>query len=185
MNEVDLVDNLIMVAEPVTILSRGHDLAITEANVSLEIHLLYFTITLQNFGSFQETFNVSIYANTTAITTVTNLTLETGESAVLESTWDTSSSPKGYYDFLFFAWPVPEEVDTYDNYFNASSRFLITVPGDVDADFDVDIFDIVVIVHAYGTAKGEPEFNTACDIDADFDVDIFDIVIAAGNYGES
>ena len=41
----------------------------------------------------------------------------------------------------------------------------------------------IVIIHAYGTAEGEPEFNTACDIDNDGDVDIFDIVIAAGNYG--
>jgi parallel beta-helix repeat protein len=57
--------------------------------------------------------------------------------------------------------------------------------GDVDYDFDVDIFDIVMIAGAYGTYFEHPEFNPQADLDKDGDVDIFDIVIAAGNYGMS
>lgn len=58
------------------------------------------------------------------------------------------------------------------------------VLGDVDRDLDVDIYDIVLIVGAYGSEVGKPKYNSNCDLDGDSDVDIYDVVIAAGNYGE-
>lgn len=58
-----------------------------------------------------------------------------------------------------------------------------TTPGDVDVDLDVDIFDIVKIVHVYGSQEGDPEYIFVCDLDHDKDVDIHDVVIAVGNYG--
>ena len=61
----------------------------------------------------------------------------------------------------------------------------VTIPGDVDGDSDVDIFDIVSMADIYGTQKDDPDYNQYCDIDGDGTVGIFDIVIAAGNYGES
>ncbi len=59
----------------------------------------------------------------------------------------------------------------------------VTLAGDVDWDFDVDIFDIVRIAGVYGSEEGDPKFLPECDIDRDGDVDIFDVVLAAGNYG--
>lgn len=61
----------------------------------------------------------------------------------------------------------------------------VTIEGDVDWDFDVDIFDIVRIAGVYGSEEGDSEFLPECDIDRDGDVDIFDVVRAAGNYGHS
>lgn len=64
--------------------------------------------------------------------------------------------------------------------------FLINgLTGDVDYDFDVDIFDIVHIAGAYGTNFEDPNFRPECDLDRDGDIDIFDVVRAASNYGES
>ena len=64
--------------------------------------------------------------------------------------------------------------------------FLINgLTGDVDYDFDVDIFDIVHIAGAYGTNFEDPNFKPECDLDRDGDIDIFDVVRAARNYGES
>lgn len=60
----------------------------------------------------------------------------------------------------------------------------VTIPGDVDTDFDVDIFDIVKIARVYGSQEGEPEYIFKCDINRDRDIDILDVVIPAGNYGE-
>jgi len=59
----------------------------------------------------------------------------------------------------------------------------VTIPGDVDIDSDVDIFDIVKIAGCYGSGEGDPEYIFECDIDRDRDIDIHDVVIAAGNYG--
>jgi parallel beta-helix repeat protein len=57
--------------------------------------------------------------------------------------------------------------------------------GDVDGDSDVDIFDIVPIAGAYGSAYPDAKYNRLCDMDLDGDVDIFDLVAAAGHYGDS
>jgi hypothetical protein len=64
-----------------------------------------------------------------------------------------------------------------------SGTVQITIPGDVDGDNDVDIFDVVRISSRYGCTSEDPQFDPACDVDCDCDIDIFDIVIAAGNYG--
>jgi parallel beta-helix repeat protein len=64
--------------------------------------------------------------------------------------------------------------------------FLINgLRGDVDYDFDIDIFDLVYIAGAYGTTFEDPAFRPNADVDRDGDVDIFDIVITARNYGTS
>jgi parallel beta-helix repeat protein len=55
--------------------------------------------------------------------------------------------------------------------------------GDVDYDFDVDIYDVVYLTGGYGTHAGDPDFRPGADLDRDGDVDIFDIVIATSNYG--
>jgi len=62
---------------------------------------------------------------------------------------------------------------------------LVTLPGDIDGDRDVDIYDIVRMCNAYGTKKPDPDYDPACDIDGDGDVDIYDIVEAANQYGKS
>ncbi len=61
----------------------------------------------------------------------------------------------------------------------------VMLAGDVDEDFNVDIFDIVLLAGAYGTSPPNPKYNQECDIDCDGDVDIFDLVRAAANYGEA
>ena len=58
-----------------------------------------------------------------------------------------------------------------------------TIPGDVDIDLDVDIFDIVKIINVYGSNEGDPEYILICDLDHDRDIDIYDVIIAADNYG--
>jgi len=87
-----------------------------------------------------------------------------------------SISTNGTHYFIYFAF-----------IFNSAYELIVAFPieGDVDYDGDVDIFDIVTIVGAYGTEEGHPKYNAHCDIDGDGDIDIYDIVAAAGNYGES
>lgn len=60
----------------------------------------------------------------------------------------------------------------------------VMLVGDVDKDFDVDIFDLVRMAGVYGVKKPNPRYDSSCDVDADGDIDIFDLVLMAGNYGE-
>lgn len=57
--------------------------------------------------------------------------------------------------------------------------------GDIDHDFDVDIFDVVKAAGIYGSTPSDPEWNPHCDIAEPYGViDIFDMVTIAMSYGE-
>jgi|GEM_PF-3302838 len=103
----------------------------------------------------------------------------------LTFTWNTTEQAMGNYSIIAYAEPVTGETSTIDNTFIVDSELCITIQGDIDADRDVDIFDIVKMAGAYGSSEGEDSFDPNCDLDGDGDIDIFDIVIACGHYGES
>jgi len=57
--------------------------------------------------------------------------------------------------------------------------------GDVDHDWDVDIFDVIQCAEAYGSTPSSPNWNPNCDIAEPYgSIDIFDIVTIAASYGE-
>lgn len=57
--------------------------------------------------------------------------------------------------------------------------------GDIDHDFDVDIFDVVKAAGIYGSTSFDPGWNPHCDIAEPYGViDIFDMVTIAMSYGE-
>jgi len=145
-------------------------------------HNFSITVMVFNYGDFTESSNLTIQANSTTLHTQ-SLQLEKRTSAVLAYAWNTTSTTVGSYSIVVALDPVPNETDLSDNV--VIQEVWVTIPGDMDADFDVDIYDIVIVAGAYGTSQGQPAFNPNCDIDGDGDVDIYDVVIACGNYGES
>jgi len=140
-------------------------------------------VTTQNQGNFTENFNVTTYANSTVIG-VLQVTLNPGDNQTLTFTWNTTNFVYGNYTISATADLVPGEIDMSDNAF-VDGWVFVTIPGDVDGDRDVDIYDIVRMSGLYGVSKPDPQYDPNCDIDGDGDIDIFDIVAAAGNYGEN
>jgi len=141
-------------------------------------------VTVENQGSFTETFNTTIYANMTIINTSTSIFLGSGNYTVITFTWNTVGWTKGNYTVSAYIWPVLGETDVSNNNFTGC-HIIVTVPGDINGNCDVDIFDIVTITGVYGFEEGDPQYIANCDIDKDRDIDIFDVIIACGNYGES
>jgi hypothetical protein len=170
-----------------------HDVAIINVTTSKEGCLPLMTggqgfnisifVTAENQGSFVENFNVSAYANATLIGSQP-VALNPGDNQTVTFLWDTTSFVKGNYSITGTASIVPSETDTADNTY-IDGTVLITIPGDIDGDRDVDIFDIVRMSSIYSVAKPDPRYDPNCDLDDDGDIDIFDIVAAAGNYGMS
>jgi parallel beta-helix repeat protein len=138
-------------------------------------HVLQINVTATNQGSYTQTFSVTAYANATSIETKT-ATLENGNSTIITFTWDTTTVPYGNYTISAYANPLPGEVDTADNTYK-DATVLVTVPGDVNGDRIVDIFDIGTIsAHWYpGPPAGPLGYDANCDINDDRTVDIFDI----------
>jgi parallel beta-helix repeat protein len=136
-------------------------------------------VTAANQGDFTETFNVTLYANTIAITTQT-VTLTIGNSATVTFTWNTTGFAKGNYTISAYAWPVPGETYTEDNTLT-DGWVIVTIPGDVNGDHVVDISDLVITVNAIPSAPGWPNWNPNVDINGDGACDISDLVICVGN----
>jgi len=64
-----------------------------------------------------------------------------------------------------------------------TERVKITVAGDINGDWVVDIFDIAPIAIAFGTSRGQPGYNANADVNRDGVIDIFDIVQVALVFG--
>ena len=169
--------------------AENRDVAVTNITLSRTVigqgYGMSINVTAENQGDFEETFNVTLYANTAIVHILTVYNLTIGNSTTVTFTWNTTGFAKGNYTISATADTVPSETDTADNMLSAAMDVCVTIPGDVDGDRDVDIYDIVRMLGVYGVSKPDPRYDPSCDIDNDGDIDIYDIVIAAGNYGES
>jgi hypothetical protein len=144
---------------------------------------LKLNVTVKNEGTFPETLNVTVKANSTKIHDWT-LTLAVGESKLLTFQWDTTGFAKGSYTVSAYITPIFNETKTTDNLVVAGP-VLITIPGDcVSKFFEVDIFDITAIGVCYDSKLGDSNYYPVCDIDGSGVIDIFDVTTACITYGQ-
>jgi len=141
------------------------------------------SVTIKNQGETFETFNLTIYVNTSSIASQV-ATLPSGDLAILKFIWNTTGFAKGNYVISAYATPVPSETDTTDNTFTDGTIYVGT-PGDINGDKIVDIFDAVLLAAAAGSTPGSPNWNPNADINADFIIDVFDAVILAAHAGQT
>jgi PKD repeat protein len=169
-----------------TVLNRP-DIAVTNVTTSKTVvgqgYNVSISVTVENQGDYTETFNVTCYANTTIITTFVNITLTSGNAVTFTFVWETAGFAKGDYAIMVSAIPVQGEADTTDNDLT-DGWIYVGIPGDINADHRVDVFDAVLLTAASGTNPTSPNWNPNADINNDFSVDLFDAVILAGHAGE-
>ncbi len=167
----------------------AHDISIEKVTLARTVVGQGFStkmnLTLQNQGDYTETFNVTAYANTTSIATQT-VTLTSGNSATITFVWNTSGFVKGNYTISAYAWPLRDETDVSDN--NCTGGWiLVTIPGDVDGNFEVDIYDVTAICVCYDSKLGPPRdplYYPICDLDGNGIIDIYDVTTACITYGQ-
>jgi parallel beta-helix repeat protein len=139
-------------------------------------------VTVADQGNFPETFNVTVYANTTTIATQT-VTLVKGSSTTITFTWNTKGFVYGNYTLWAYVLPIMGEIDTADNTF-IYGIVKVTIQGDVDGDFHVTILDVVKITSIYASKEGDPRFNPNSDLDGDGRITILDVVTCTSHYGQ-
>lgn len=166
-----------------------HDISITTAVSSKTAAEEGFTViinaTVKNKGDFPETFGVVAFANSTFIQN-TSASLGEGNSITVTFVWNTTGMPKGNYTIRVYASPIPSETDTIDNTF--LFQVAVTVPGDVDGNFRVNMGDVVAVVDAFGSHPAHPGWNPNADIFpspfGDGKIDMGDIVTALDHFGQ-
>ena len=172
-----------------------HDIAITSVKPSKTIagqgYSISISVIVENQGEFTETFNVTAYANTTAIEILENITLTSGNSTTLTFTWNTKGFAKGNYTISAEADTVPGETDAADNTC-IGGWVLVTIPGDVNGDKAVNILDCILLSKHFGHINGDGHAPSTrdwtkcmnCDMNSDQRVNILDCIILAGYFGQ-
>jgi len=171
-----------------------HDIAVISVSPSKTVvgqgYDAKFNVTVENQGDFTETFNLDAYANATLIGTQLASNLPVGEMRMYTFVWNTAGLAYGNYTISATAAQVTGELDTADNTF-VDGVVKVTIAGDVDGDFDVDIMDVVSITGRYMRPvplwwPGPPALpnDNNCDINGDGVISILDVVICTSHYGQ-
>jgi len=140
-------------------------------------------VTVANQGSYTETFNVTAYANTTAIATFTDITLTSGNSTTLTFTWNTTDFAYGNYSISAFASPVEGETHLTDNTL-VDGWVYVSIPGDINGDQYVNAKDAVILGGAFGSTRGDPTYSLNADINSDDWCNAKDAVILGTYFGQ-
>jgi len=140
--------------------------------VVAEGYNLPINLTITNTGYLTQIPYINVYTNTTIIDTETNINL-TENPTTLTLTCNTTSLALGKYNIT----ASPNNPATL-------SSITLTIPGDLNGDFQVQLTDLVILAKAYGSKPGSPNWNPNADIDDNGAVGLSDLVILAQHYGQ-
>lgn len=176
-----------------------YDIGITNVTTSKTVvgqgYNLTIIIKILNYGINTETFNLTAYANETAIQTVRTIVLTSGNSATVTFTWNTTGFAKGNHTIWAYAWPVLGETDTNDNS-RTGGWVIVAMVGDITGsngwpDGKCDMRDIRMVAKLFGANYPDPKYNSNCDITgptpgvADGKIDMRDIRAVAKQFGKT
>jgi len=161
--------------------ATAHDVAVYNVMTSKTIvgqsFTLHINVTVANEGDYAETFDVTLYANTTPLGSQI-ATLASRSYTTITFTWNTTGFSKSSYTISAYATPTLGEVDTADNTLTNGIVKVVT-PGDTNADGAVNILDLSGIsAHWHpGPPIGPLGYNPNFDINCDGSINILEISI--------
>jgi len=199
--ETDLIDSKMPIGHiphttiDGTIKVAGHDIAVLSVNPLKTIvgqgYTMQINVTVANQGDYMETFNVTVYANTTEIETK-QVTLTNGASTILTFAWDTSGFAYGNYTVRAYASPVQGETDTADNTGAGAEQVHVGVPGNVwgnqnpppTYDDVCNMRDVTYLILHFNTMPTSPNWDPNTDVNNDGVCNMRDITIAILNFNK-
>ena len=152
---------------------------------------LNLTVASANLDSYEEEFNLTVYASlfvasqnvTLSFATSQNVSLPAENSTIIPFTLNTTDYPYGNYTISAYAWSIGGETNTTINNCKGS-MIQVTIPGDIDGDFKVNLADLVLLANAYGSKPGDTNWNPNADVNGNGVVDLADLVLLANHYGQ-
>jgi parallel beta-helix repeat protein len=145
---------------------------------------LKISVFVMNYGAYPEVFNATVYANTTAIGSITNVALTSRSSVILNFAWNTTGFTMGNHTISASLTQVAGETYTVDNNYT-NGVVQVCVPGDVDGDGIVNMRDLYYIALHYGSRPGDPNYVKNYDVDDNGIINMLDLYYAALQFGQS
>jgi PKD repeat protein len=164
------------------------NIAVTDLQSSEEVYndwLAPVTVTVKNKGATFETFNVTLYSNSSFIETKQVTNLGPLQCTDLTFTWNTTGLILcANYTLEATADTLENETDTTDNTLECGPIW-VKMLGDIDGNRKIDIFDVVKVAIAYKSEEGDPNWDFTLDLKRDGIIDIFDVVVVCAKYNTS
>jgi outer membrane protein assembly factor BamB len=154
---------------------------VTSKTVVAQGYSVSINVTAQNKGEVTETFYVSALHG--GMIDEVPVTLPPDSADVVSIHWNTASAAMGNYSISGYAESVPGETSTSDNLL-AGGWVVVTIPGDVQGDFVVDIYDAILLAGTFNSVPSSTNWNPNTDINDDSAVDIYDAIILAGHFNQ-
>ena len=172
----------------VTVMSAvKHDISILNVTISTPHEypgrIVNITVVVKNNGEIAETFNITIYRNSTEIGKIRVTNLGVGENTTKIFNWNTSGLTPCQNWTIRAEAPIVGDVNPDDNTFT-DGTVKIKMIGDVNVDGIVNIYDMRVVAKAYTARPGSPNWNPQADLYQDGKINIHDLVVVGRNYGK-
>jgi hypothetical protein len=192
---IKVADNYILAKNAIDwLVVKGlHDVAVTGISLSRDRvyigEMVEMNISVLNEGETPETFNLTVYYNISSSALVGERIIQfimPNETRVLTFHWNTKAVMcGGNYTIIAVISTVPGEDDLSDNIY-VGGWILVTIIGDIDANFRVDLGDLVLLAKAYGSRLGDSNWNEFADLaEPKGAVTLSDLVTLAVYYGQS
>jgi len=188
--EIDIEDN-VFVDGTVEILWR-HDVAVIDVSSTLtwifEGQAVSFNVTVLNKGDFTENVTITLYCNISSsqsigTATIKNLLPMETETVIL--VWNTTGvTPGSNYTITAVATIEEPDITPQDNML-VYGEIEIRILGDLNGDGKVNMKDISLVSHAFGSYPGAPNWNPLADFDGNNYINMRDIVVVARNFGRT
>jgi hypothetical protein len=170
-----------------------HDLAATDIvplkTVVGQGYNMNISITITNYGLFDENLNLSASANSHFIARVTT-TLKAGNAVTLNCVWNVSGLAYGNYTLWAYAEPILGETNTTNNNCTCDMPVHIGVLGDISGptpgvyDGICNMRDIQYLILYFNTNPTSPNWKPNADINNDGTTNMRDIQIAILNFNK-
>ena len=141
------------------------------------------SVTATNTGNATETFSIDVYRNSTLLTTLNVTGLAPNTNYTVTFVWNTLGVSWGKYVLSAQILPLPFETHISDNTL-IDGIVKLKIPGDINNNDVVDIFDATLASLAFASKPGSPNWNPDADLNGDGLVDIFDMIILSSHFGQ-
>lgn len=191
MSTIFLLISILAYAQ-VAFCNPDHDIAVTDVKLSPKYYPdrcqvyqgwnVTINVTVTNLGNESETFDLTVYYDSTVAITKNDTALGIGETVELSFEFNTTVVSFGNYTIKAEV-SILDDINMTNNVFT-DGKLVVARFGDLDGGglIDggvVDIYDCVIFANAAGCGPESARWNALCDLDENGIIDVFDAILLA------